>query len=733
MEPARSHPVRPRASIVIPVWNRADLTRTCLAALEATTRPTDFELIVVDNGSTDETSSLLAEQAAAGKLTVIANARNLGFAAACNQGAAAAAADAVVFLNNDTEPSDGWLDALLDAAEAPDVGIVGARLLYPDGTIQHAGIELVDGVPDHPFRFAAADLPDANCRRDLDMVTGACLLAKRSLFEEIGGFDTCYVNGVEDVDLCLKAREAGYRVVYEPAALLTHHEGQTPGRFDHVSQNLEKFFDRWRDRFDASGRFVSCVWRGDWGSVHSLAVVNEGVCNALAQRHVRVQRVERTGGSSRLDSVGVAAQWPVEFEAPSDGPFVLYQPWEFGEIPAAWAARIQQQVDEVWTPSEFSRASFLEAGVSPSLVHVVPNGVDLERFSPEGASYELEDRPATVFLFVGGMTYRKGIDLLLDAYGRAFTADDDVLLVIKGCGSNTYYRGQTAQESIASFVADPANPRLHAIDRELDFVELPSLYRAADCLVQPYRGEGFCLPALEALACGRPLIVTAGGPTDDFASDASAWRVPSVRVPLARGVLPEDLAPAGGGFLLEANLDALVEALQQAADPAERASKAARARADAERFSWPAAAAVVRQRLAALAGRTPIRTVAPAVVPGAKRVVVAVDAQWSDPATWAPAVDAYANAFGPSDETTLVLPAGDEGAAFASIMSYLEGAAIDTSDLADIVIADGSSLATGALELTADAFICPASSSPPPRARRVLAPDPVALRSLLTI
>ncbi|HVV58501.1 MAG TPA: glycosyltransferase family 4 protein [Gaiellaceae bacterium] len=473
-----------------------------------------------------------------------------------------------------------------------------------------------------------------------------------------------------------------------------------------------------------------CAWRGEFASDHSLAVVNDGLVGAVEQLGVAVERIPVESPALATDAVGVAAHWPPVWEAPTAGPFAIYQPWEFGEIPALWAERIRERVDEVWTASEYSRQSYLAAGLAPELVHVVPNGVDLDRFSPDGSAHPLERRAGTVFLFVGGTTYRKGIDVLLSAYRAAFDADDDVLLVVKGFGSGTWYRGQTAESFIDELRADPDAPALLSLDEHLDYDAIPALYRAADVVVQPYRGEGFCLPALEALACGKPLIATAGGPTDEFASDACAWRLPSSRIALPPGALPGEMKPAGGGFLLEPELEGLVDALRAAADPDARAAKAATARAHAERYSWPAAAAIVADRLAALDGRTPIGRTAPAVIPGARQVVLAVDADWERPETWTPALAAYAGAFGPDDDTTLVLPASDEAAAVAAIGSFLETSDIDADRLADVVVADSSGLATGALELTADAFVC-AGPTRPLRARRVLAPEPAALRSLL--
>lgn len=472
-----------------------------------------------------------------------------------------------------------------------------------------------------------------------------------------------------------------------------------------------------------------CAWRGDFSSGHSLAIVNGGLVGALERLGVEVERLATDAVPLRSDAIGVAAHWPPVWEAPTDGLFAIYQPWEFGEIPAFWAERIRARVDEVWTASEYSRRSYLAGGIAPELVHVVPNGIDLELFHPDGAARRLPQRPGTVFLFVGGTTWRKGIDVLLGAYGRAFTASDDVLLVIKGFGAGTFYRGQTAEALIDEFRKAPGAPALEVIGDEIPYTDLPALYRASDCVVQPYRGEGFCLPALEALACGKPLIATAGGPTDEFASEECAWRIDSRPIPLPVGTLG-DLTPAGPGSVLEPSVEALVEALRAATNSDARAAKASRARSHAERFSWNAAALKAFDRLQALAARTPIRSVAPAIVPGARRLVLVVDTDWQRPESWEPAVDAYAAAFGPDDETTLVLPALDEADALARVSAHLAAASIDADRLADLVLANPTSLAPTALELGADAYVCPGPSRPL-RARRIVPPDPSALRALL--
>lgn len=238
--------VRYDCSVIIPVWNRCELTRQCLEALVKTTDDVSWELIVVDNHSTDETASFLSTLG--GDVQIIINQDNLGFAKACNQGARAARGKYLVFLNNDTVPQPGWLSALVAEVDThPEVGVVGSRLLYPNGTIQHAGVvrDSHQLLPYHIYKSFAGDHPAVNQRREFQIVTAACLLIRRSLFEAVGGFDEGYINGFEDADLCLKVREHGYLIVYQPRSVVVHLESQTPERKGHEHSNAARFLDRW--------------------------------------------------------------------------------------------------------------------------------------------------------------------------------------------------------------------------------------------------------------------------------------------------------------------------------------------------------------------------------------------------------------------------------------------------------------------------------------------------------
>lgn len=247
---------KPLTSVVIPLFNRADLTRACLFALVEATPPELYEVVLVDNGSTDETGRLL--ESLGGDVTVLRNDTNLGFARACNQGASAARGQYLVFLNNDTEPESGWLEPLILTADAhPRVGAVGSKLLYPDGRLQHAGVWIVDnrihGILEgrHRWEGEPDGLAEADVVGPVQAVTAASMLVRASAFRELGGFDERYWNGNEDVDLCLRLGAAGWQIVYQPASRVMHHESASgPERLAKAAENVLLLSRRWLGRVE---------------------------------------------------------------------------------------------------------------------------------------------------------------------------------------------------------------------------------------------------------------------------------------------------------------------------------------------------------------------------------------------------------------------------------------------------------------------------------------------------
>jgi len=252
--PTRSSTVAIKTSIVIPVFNKAEFTFQCLRSLIAEIDFNETEIIVVNNASTDETAALLSHFA--NWVEVLDNPDNRGFGDASNQGAAWAHGQFLVFLNNDTIVLPGWLDTLVETVGRDEkIGVVGSLLLYPDGKVQEAGSIVWNtgeafhygwggSLEDHRFTFA----------RDVDYCSGASLLIRKALFDQLGGFDRRYAPAYyEDVDLCFSARAAGYRVVFQPASKIIHYEGVTAGRYVNsgVKQfqviNRQKFYDKWQD------------------------------------------------------------------------------------------------------------------------------------------------------------------------------------------------------------------------------------------------------------------------------------------------------------------------------------------------------------------------------------------------------------------------------------------------------------------------------------------------------
>jgi GT2 family glycosyltransferase len=265
------HSDTPRASIVIPVFDQFTHTLACLRALAAHPPQVEIEILVVDDGSSDATTTALPQ---VDGLRYHRRAGNGGFIAACNDGAALARGDFLVFLNNDTVPQPGWLDALLRTFdEVPDAGLVGAQLLYPDGRLQEAGgVVFADGHGWNYGRFESAADPRFAYLRDADYVSGAAVAIPRALFAQLGGFDTRYAPAYyEDTDLAFAVRAAGRRVLYQPAARVVHDEGTTSGT--DTGSGIKAYQVRNRERF-AERRQSALQSHPQPGTVPSPAVLH---------------------------------------------------------------------------------------------------------------------------------------------------------------------------------------------------------------------------------------------------------------------------------------------------------------------------------------------------------------------------------------------------------------------------------------------------------------------------
>ena len=240
----------PCCSIVIPVRNRSIFTKACLLAVERSVSPEKlpYEVIVVDDGSTDDTPALLNSWCLSRKnARVLRRAKNSGFSCACNEGARIARGRHLLFLNNDTLPTPGWLEKMLELATAePRVGVVGSKLLFPHGRIQHIGVAFdEDKNPSHIYRGYPPDIRPAKVSREYQAVTGACLLINRELFWSVGGLDEAFRNSYEDIDLCLKVHALGYRILVCADSTIYHFESISENRQAHEFRNRALLKVRW--------------------------------------------------------------------------------------------------------------------------------------------------------------------------------------------------------------------------------------------------------------------------------------------------------------------------------------------------------------------------------------------------------------------------------------------------------------------------------------------------------
>jgi GT2 family glycosyltransferase len=246
----------PMVSIIIPVYNQIHYTYTCLASILEHTKDVDYEVIIADDVSTDATSEL---SKFTDNVVICRNKTNQGFLKNCNQAAKSARGKYVMFLNNDTQVTDGWLSSLVNLIEADSsIGMVGSKLVYPDGRLQEAGgILWSDGSGWNYGRLDNPDKPEYNYVKDVDYISGAAILLSNELWKQIGGFDERYAPAYcEDSDLAFEVRKAGYRVVYQPLSKVIHYEGISNGTDVNGTglkryqvENSKKLKEKWAAQF----------------------------------------------------------------------------------------------------------------------------------------------------------------------------------------------------------------------------------------------------------------------------------------------------------------------------------------------------------------------------------------------------------------------------------------------------------------------------------------------------
>jgi glycosyltransferase involved in cell wall biosynthesis len=372
------------------------------------------------------------------------------------------------------------------------------------------------------------------------------------------------------------------------------------------------------------------VWEGSQFIKHSLALINREMCLRLAKDNANLsllpfgvdtytpaknepeavlqKYIRKNAGEA---DIHVRLQWPPNLNPPSSGRWVINQPWEFGFLPKEWVKVFSRHVDEMWVISSYVRDVYIQSGIPAARVFVVPCGINPNIFNLSVKPHKLKTKKKFKFLFVGGTIMRKGIDILLDAYTQSYTASDNVCLVIKDMGGDSFYKGMNLREKIAAISRQKNAPAIEYIDTMLSDKQVAGLYKACDVLVHPYRGEGFGLPILEAMACGTPAIVTNGGACLDFCSEKNSMLIDAKKLIYADKRIGE-YEMDGYPWLLEPSVDHLKElmvyAFQHQKEMRELGELAHR---DAhEHWTWDKAYIVMKERISALS-KMPIRRFEP--------------------------------------------------------------------------------------------------------------------------
>lgn len=650
----------PKVSIIIPTMGKLDLVKPCMESLLNVTAYKNYEVIILDNGRGQYPEGI--EYLRNKDFKVVECNEPFNWARLNNIGVRNASGELFLFLNDDIEIIDaGWLGALVREAIRPQIGAVGALLYYPNGALQHTGVLLVNYGGGGIHLLHKRMPSDAIYRhlhettREVSANTGACLMVTRAKFEEIGGFDEELAVVGNDVDLCLRLLDKGYRNLWTPYAKLIHHESIS--RKTSVPKENEKaMWKRWSKRFMAGDEYYNpnqSIEKGDFtlqvnssAPVNQITASNDGVAQSRDTLQLGVNLIGYTraemgiGEGARSDAKALDAadeafgiicfqsgnpsrmtdlSWqhkeigsaPYDVtllhinpdhalqaitELPADyfnGHYRIgYWAWELPEIPEAWVETFVH-FDEIWVPSNFVQDAV--AMRSPIPVIRIPHAVEVNvDTSLRRADFLLPEEP---FLFLAmfdtySMPARKNPFGAIDAFRRAFAADDlSTRLVLKVNNPTA-----DAIRSIKDAIGEHQN--ILILDKVYSRTQVNALISNTDCFVSLHRSEGFGFGPAEAMALGKAILATNWSGNTDYMRPDNCMPIDYTLVRIE-----EDFGPYKKGQIwAEPNIEQAARAMHTLANDRELTNtlgRKAKATIESE-FSPKVVGDMMRKRLAAI-------------------------------------------------------------------------------------------------------------------------------------
>ena len=610
----------PKVSIIIPVHNCLSLTEACLNSLELHTDPKEIELIIVNDASDEEVRLALISRAKllnenGFQTSILRNEVRNSFSANNNMAAKEAKGEYLCLLNNDTYVTPGWLDGMLELfSRHKNLAVVGNKHLFPaSGLLHHCGIGL--DYEGHPFHFhphETPDLPSANYEREVQIVSFASVLIKTEIYRKLSGLDESYRNGYEDCDFCLRARRQGYEIAYTPASVIYHYGQSTPGRTDTDGANWSVFKEKWpstalRDfesvsnadkKFDEAVLNMPRRFSRSKDGIHLAVDLSEGSALSWLAAEFAISLKELDQPVSipkcRLSETIEPEKRKILKDLMSDSPLGTYHLkinhyWKnfiqqdlWGEINAeffvtnyrfrgqvkpldAWSAHTVLNEYRKLPMSGFCRDSLVDIGVSLDRQKVVPLGyareIDALSLKKKGNS---PNSDLQILLTTNSHDlYRYGTDIAIAALGEAFGKKDPVVVHIKDYGAGA---GEGQLRKWLS--AYPDFPRIVWHEKFVSKEELLDTYSRMDVALAPYRGEGFSMKILDAMALGIPVMMPAFGGPLEFSAGGTFIDLPFSEVSVGDCYDTRNSLVGPGAYWCEVDVQALTTELTKLLDSA---------------------------------------------------------------------------------------------------------------------------------------------------------------------